>query len=129
MAREIYERTEGAVTIDNLIHFLYENCGNHIQSCDEEYIRYALNLLTGSDFTSFFNAHIYGITALNMDWAFEDGDQDGLQSAVEVLLDTDFNSPDTDGDGADDGIEVMVGTDPINPLSYPREVYLPLIMH
>jgi len=129
MAREIYERTEGAVTIDNLMHFLYENCGNHVQSCNEEYIRYALNLLTGSDFTSFFNAHIYGVTTLNMDWAFEDGDQDGLQSAIEVLLDIDFNSPDTDGDGADDGIEVMVGTDPINPLSYPREVYLPLIMH
>ena len=128
MAREIYERTEGEVTIDDLMRYFYENCGSYVQSCDEEYIKSALNLLTDSDFTSFFNAHIYGVTTLNMDWAFEDSDHDSLQNAIEVLLDTDLDDPDTDGDGADDGIEVELGTDPLDPSSYPRVVYLPLVI-
>lgn len=128
MAREMYERTDGDATIDDLMHHLYTNCGNGARLCDEEYIKSALNLLTNSDFAIFFDEHIYGATTLDLDWAFEDADHDGLLSAIEVLLDTDLADPDTDGDGAYDGIEVDVGTDPLDPASRPYYIYLPLIL-
>lgn len=44
------------------------------------------------------------------------------------LYSTDPLNPDTDGDGYSDGIEIEAGTNPLDPNSYPRMIYLPLIM-
>lgn len=57
-----------------------------------------------------------------------DPDDDSLSNEHEFDQGTDPQDPDTDDDGWGDGAEVAQGTNPLNPGSYPRRNYLPLIL-
>ena len=62
------------------------------------------------------------------DGATGDPDGDGLNNKGELENMTDPHDPDTDNDGRSDGQEVSAGTNPLNPGSYPRYSYLPLVL-
>lgn len=126
IAREIYERTRGEKTFDDFMEYLFAHYGYHSQPCPEEKRKEALEILTNSDFTAFFNSYIYGAETLNLDWAFEDTDGEGLTNAMEIAWNTDPENSDTDGDGYNDAVEVAGFSDPLDPSSIPHLVYLPI---
>jgi hypothetical protein len=57
-----------------------------------------------------------------------DPDGDGLPNHREMGEGTDPLDPDSDDDGWPDGYEVDLGTSPLNPGSYPRFVFLPVVL-
>lgn len=127
MAKEIYLRTDGAHSFDEFLQVLFDKYGHYAAPCSEECLKTELAALTGTDFTEFFDDYVYGTETLPMDWAFLDNDGDGLSNALEIGWDTHPERSDSDGDGYDDAIEVRAGSDPLDPLSIPHLVYLPVI--
>jgi hypothetical protein len=119
LSKEIYLRTFGNLTFDNLNRLLFQKYWLKGSYIDEEVIKLELENLTGLDFTQFFNDYIYGIKQLPLDWAFQDDDSDGLPNAVEIFWDTNPNRVDTDSDGYSDSGEVNAGTDPSDRRSCP----------
>jgi hypothetical protein len=54
---------------------------------EEDLIR-ELAILTGEDFTEFFNQYVYRTASIPIEWYFQDEDGEELSNAVEVLWDT-----------------------------------------
>jgi hypothetical protein len=111
MAKEIYQTTGGSKTIDELYRQLFAKYG-FTHSVDETKLKAELLLLTGADFTQFFNDYIYGTTRIPIEWFFQDDDGDGLKNVVEILADTDWTRADTDSDGLSDSWEVQHAFNP-----------------
>ena len=56
-----------------------------------------------------------------------DDDNDNLLDVDEITLGTSSLDADSDDDGFDDGTEVASGSDPLNPLSTPESINIPLV--
>jgi predicted metalloprotease with PDZ domain len=125
LSKEIYEMTNGEVTINDVMYELYQDCGINHQSCSTSYFNQKINTMTGENFNPFFEKYVYGTEVIDFDWIFEDTDDDSIISGIEVLLDTDRFSDDTDGDGFTDDIELMYQGDPTKMDVLPEPTPLP----
>ena len=125
MAKELLDRTEGEVTIDDVMHRMYQDCYYGNKTCSTDYINHILNELSGSDFNNFFTDYVYGTKEINFDWVFEDPDEDNIISGIEVYYDTDRFAKDSDMDGYTDDLEIIYGGDPLNFDQQPRPTPTP----
>lgn len=105
MAKEIYYRTNGSKNIDDLSRTFFQKYWATGYQINTEDFKNELELLTGSDFTQFFNSYVYGTEIYPIDWAFQDNDYDGLTNEVEIYLNTNPDISDTDFDGSIDSID------------------------
>ncbi|MFC1555919.1 PQQ-binding-like beta-propeller repeat protein [candidate division KSB1 bacterium] len=118
--RLMREMTSGVKNIDDFTKYIFDTYADQstIYFTDSEMLN-ALNTLTGSDFTDFFNRYVYGTEKLPLDEYFMDNDSDSLLNYLEDDLGTNRNSADSDGDGINDALESFYYfTDPMNPNSY-----------
>jgi len=109
LSKQLFERTNGAHTLDELFPRLYEKYKGG-GTCDNECLLSELNQLTGQDFQDIFKAYIYGSEPIPYDWTFQDDDGDGLTNINEIFMNTDLHQKDSDHDGIDDrkGYETIV---------------------
>lgn len=116
----------GQKTFDDVNRLLFSRYGFHNELCEAPQVVQVLNELTGADFSDIFDRLIDGAGSLDLDWVFEDADNDQLWDRMEIQLDTDRTNPDIDGDGILDGVELEWGT---NPTAYDERhsVYLPVM--
>lgn len=126
LSKEIYLRSNGVFTFDDFDKLLFRKYGFKARYLEEEELKAELAILTGTDFSQFFNDYVYGTAPIPIEWAFQDADADGLSNCLEIGWDTHPLREDTDGDGCGDGEEIRLGFDPLDPSSFPRLVYLPI---
>ena len=119
LAQKIEADSNGRYHIDDLFARLSQKYNRKRTPVTAEMLRQELKDLTGTDFTAFYNAYIFGTTPLPMDSAFADDDRDGLANMAELAWHTRPGRADTDGDGFRDRVEVDAGTDPTNASSHP----------
>lgn len=120
---EINKRTSGEKTFDDFYALLFQKYSafknnGHAKWCNNSCLIKELKNFTGSDFTDFFKAYVFGVE-LPIEWLRSDQDSDGLYAYDEFMLSTDPEKPDTDGDGFNDGSEKQQGTDPLSQNSFP----------
>jgi hypothetical protein len=92
--KEIYQKTNGSKSIDDLLRRLFEKYGFR-GGVEETKLKSELALLTGSDFTQFFNDYVSGTEAIPIEWYLQDDDGDGSSNSMEILWDTDWRKWDT----------------------------------
>lgn len=120
LAKEIYSRSNGKITLDDFMKLLLNKYWFKGIVLTDDDLKSNLAELTGKDFSQFFEDYIYSLAPLpGKEWAYGDDDNDGHLNVGEILWDTDPNKADTDGDGYPDKEEIDAGTDPTDQRSCP----------
>ncbi|MBI9046562.1 MAG: SUMF1/EgtB/PvdO family nonheme iron enzyme, partial [Anaerolineaceae bacterium] len=115
LARDIYLATDGEKTLDDLMAVLFDKYGLYQVQCNQNCVRREIELLTGTDFSTFFRDYVNGTKILPVEWYYADDDQDGLINTYEVFWDMHPEKEDSDGDGENDYQEFLNALARINP--------------
>ncbi len=83
---KIIEDTDGQVSIDNVMGTIHERYNHYKGQIGYTELINIITEVTGNDYSDFFDSYLYGRDFLDLDYYFQDDDNDGVFNYFEIMF-------------------------------------------